>query len=65
MKQMVKIIRRVDISKQYEHILKLELDYMLSSLYEAMTNEDNEHKAKCIKRLKEIKSELDGLQAYA
>ena len=32
MKPFVKIIRKVDIEKQYEHILQLELDYELASL---------------------------------
>ena len=33
MKPFVKIIRKVDIEKQYEHILQLELDYELASLF--------------------------------
>lgn len=36
MKQVVKIIRKVDIEKQYERILQLELDYELASLFLAM-----------------------------
>ena len=36
MKPFVKIIRKVDIEKQYEHILQLELDYELASLFAAM-----------------------------
>ncbi len=65
MKQMIKIIRKVDIEKQYEEILRLELDYELASLYSAL-NEKNEidiEKAK--NRLKEIQGELEGLHAYA
>ena len=65
MKQMIKIIRKVDIEKQYEHILRLELDYELASLYVAM-NENNEvDMKKSKKRLQEIHEELEGLHVYA
>ena len=65
MKQMIKIIRKVDIEKQYEHILRLELDYELASLYAAM-NENNEvDMKKSKKRLQEIHEELEGLHVYA
>ena len=65
MRQMIKIIRNVDIEKQYEHILQLELDYELATLYLAMqqNNEDDMLKSKL--RLKEINEELEGLRAYA
>ena len=65
MKQMIKIIRKADIEKQYEHILRLELDYELASLYVAM-NENNEvDMKKSKKRLQEIHEELEGLHVYA
>lgn len=64
MKQMIKIIRKVDIEKQYEQVLRLELDYELASLYSAMQGKDVEEMEKCKKRLKEIQDELDGLHAY-
>ncbi|MFF5993169.1 MULTISPECIES: hypothetical protein [unclassified Lysinibacillus] len=65
MKQMIKIIRKVDIEKQYEQILRLELDYELASLYVAMKDQDNVEMEKAKKRLKEIHEELEGLHAYA
>ncbi len=64
MKQMIKIIRKVDIEKQYEHVLRLELDYELASLYVAMQDKDESEMEKSKKRLKEIQDELDGLHAY-
>ncbi|NLY80191.1 MAG: hypothetical protein GX072_09980 [Lysinibacillus sp.] len=64
MKQMIKIIRKVDIEKQYEEVLRLELDYELASLYSAMQNNDTKEMERCNKRLKEIQDELDGLHAY-
>ena len=58
------VIRKVDIEKQYEQILRLELDYELASLYSAMQEKDEKEMEKCKKRLKEIQDELDGLHAY-
>ena len=65
MKQMIKIIRKVDIEKQYEHILRLELDYELTSLYAAMKENNEVDMKKSKKRLQEIHEELEGLHAYA
>ncbi|WPK12122.1 hypothetical protein R6U77_00090 [Lysinibacillus louembei] len=64
MKQMVKIIRKVDVEKQYERILRLELDYELASLFEAMQVKDEAEMEKSKKRLKEIQEELESLFAY-
>ena len=65
MKQMIKIIRKVDIEKQYERLLQLELDYELASLYDAMQAKNEQDMNKSKKRLKEIQEELEGLHAYA
>ena len=65
MKQMIKIIRKVDIEKQYEHILRLELDYELATLYTAMKEKNEVDMKKSKKRLQEIHEELEGLHAYA
>ncbi|AHN20756.1 hypothetical protein FCT18_11750 [Lysinibacillus sphaericus] len=65
MKQVVKIIRKVDIEKQYERILQLELDYELASLFLAMNEKDEGAIAKSKKRLAEIQMELESLHAYA
>ena len=65
MKQMIKIIRKVDIEKQYEHILRLELDYELATLYAAMKDNNEVDMNKSKERLQEIHEELEGLHAYA
>ena len=65
MKQMIKIIRKVDIEKQYEEILRLELDYELASLYSALNEKNETDIEKAKNRLKEIQGELEGLHAYA
>lgn len=64
MKQIVKIIRKVDIEKQYEHILNLEMDYELASLFWAMKQNDQIEIDKSKKRLREIQDELKGLLVY-
>ncbi|MEC1179513.1 hypothetical protein P9B03_13525 [Metasolibacillus meyeri] len=64
MKQMVKIIRKVDVEKQYERILRLELDYELASLFEAMQVKNEAEMEKSKKRLTEIQEELESLFAY-
>lgn len=65
MRQMIKIIRKVDIEKQYELILQLELDYELASLYNAMEEKNELEMSKSKKRLIEINQELDGIKVYA
>lgn len=64
MRQMIKIIRKVDIEKQYERILQLELDYELASLYFAIQERNDPEISKSKKRLKEIYDELLGLKEY-
>ncbi|MEG0386525.1 MAG: hypothetical protein RR642_17440, partial [Solibacillus sp.] len=62
---MIKIIRKVDIEKQYEEVLLLEMDYELASLYGAMNENNKNEMDKSKKRLVEIQEELNGLHAYA
>lgn len=63
MKQMIQIIRKADVEKEYIHVLKLELDYELASLFDAMQQEDVREVNKSKKRLKEIHEELEALHA--
>ena len=62
---MIKIIRKVDIEKQYEEILMLEMDYELATLFVAMNENNQLEMDKSKKRLAEIQEELKGLHAYA
>lgn len=61
---MIKIIRKVDIEKQYEEILMLEMDYELATLFAAMNDNDQSEINKSKNRLTEIQEELKGLHAY-
>ena len=60
-KQIIIIIKDVDLAMQYRHALKLEHDYELVSLYDFMKKQDEEGIAKSKKRLKEINDELKDL----
>ncbi len=64
MKQVVHVIRKVDIEKEYVHVLNLELDYELATLFEAMEDSDNNQKEKSEKRLAEIHRELEILNGF-
>ena len=61
MKQIIIIIKDVDLAMQYRHVLELEQDYELVSLYDFMKQQDVEGIAKSKKRLKEINDELKDL----
>ena len=61
MKQIIIIIKDVDLAIQYRHVLELEQDYELVSLYDFMKQHDEEGIAKSKKRLKEIHDELKDL----
>ena len=63
MKQMIQIIRKADVEKEYINTLKLELDYELATLYDAMQENDSSQKDKSKKRLAEIQAELEALHA--
>ncbi|MDQ0429154.1 MULTISPECIES: hypothetical protein [Caryophanaceae] len=63
MKQMIQIIRKADVEKEYVHVLKLELDYELASLFDAMQQKDDNQISKSKLRLQEIHVELEALHA--
>ena len=60
-KQIIIIIQNVDLAMQYRHVLELEQDYELVSLYDFMKQHDEEGIAKSKRRLKEIQDELKDL----
>lgn len=63
MKQIIKIIRKVDIERRYRHMLELEQDYELASLSQALKNKDNAEIIRSKKRLAEIHNELEDMKA--
>lgn len=65
MKQVVHLIRKTDVEKEYVAVLRLELDYELASLYDAMEQDDDKEVARSKKRLAEIHRELEALNGFA
>ena len=63
MKQVVHIIRKQEVEKKLILGLKLELDYELASLFDAIQQENQNEIDKSKARLSEIHSELEALHA--
>lgn len=64
MKQVIHVIRKAEVEKQYINMLNLELDYELATLYDAMSQSDADQKKKSKQRLKEIHAELEKYEAF-
>lgn len=64
MKQMIKIIRKVDIENAEKQALKAELDYELLSLHHAIQSQNQEERQSITSRLKEIVWRLKQLGEY-
>ncbi|MBD7983394.1 hypothetical protein H9649_02280 [Sporosarcina sp. Sa2YVA2] len=65
MKQVVHIIRKNEIEKEYVEMLHLELDYELATLHDAVVGKDDKQVEKSKTRLTEIHSELETFNAFA
>ena len=65
MKQVVHVIRRADVEKEYVKVLHLELDYELATLFDAVQLSDKLQEMKSMKRLHEIHRELETLNGFA
>ncbi|MCG3087386.1 hypothetical protein [Sporosarcina cyprini] len=65
MKQVVHIIRKAEIEREYVNLLQLELDYELATLYDAVQENDTKQIGKSKKRLTEIHGELETFNAFA
>lgn len=61
MRQIIHIIRKVDVEKLHIITLNYELDYELANLHEAIQQNDKEQIKKSNERLKEIHAELTTL----
>ena len=59
MKQMIKIIRSIDIAKEYERALEADVDYWLDSLSHAIEHDNEEDKLEAEVNLKSITRELE------
>ncbi|MDX8364911.1 hypothetical protein [Cytobacillus sp. IB215665] len=63
MKQVMKSLKRSD-NEQRLAVLRLELDYELLTLYEAIVEKNVPEKNECLKRLEQIREELVSLGWY-
>ena len=64
MKQVVHVIRKADVEKEYVKVLHLELDYELATLYDALQQEDEKQIVKSTNRLHQIHRELETLNGF-
>lgn len=64
MKQVVHVIRKADVEKEYVKVLHLELDYELATLYDALQQEDEKQIMKSTNRLNQIHRELETLNGF-
>ena len=65
MKQVVHVIRKADVKKEYVKLLNLELDYELATLFDAVQEDDERQEMKSKHRLMEIHRELEILNGFA
>ena len=65
MKQVVHVIRKADVEREYVKVLHLELDYELATLYYALQQDDEKQVMKSTNRLNQIHRELETLNGFA
>lgn len=65
MKQVVHVIRKADVEREYVSMLNLELDYELATLFDALEENDEKQKMKSKHRLVEIHRELEILNGFS
>ncbi|WP_077620938.1 hypothetical protein [Bacillus sinesaloumensis] len=62
MKQVMNDLKRIDGEKRMA-VLRLEVDYELATLYDAMIDNDEVKKAESKKKLKKLSQEMSKLEA--
>lgn len=63
MRQLVNSLKKRDPEKERKAVLRLELDYELATLFEAMADNNEKQKSKSKEKLKKIREELMLLKA--
>ncbi|MBM7692420.1 hypothetical protein JOC77_001850 [Peribacillus deserti] len=65
MKQVMnQALKAKEVEKHRTAVLRMEMDYELATLYEAMTEKNDEKKTKCKQRLEKIRQELVRLRSF-
>ncbi|WP_026692179.1 hypothetical protein [Peribacillus kribbensis] len=66
MKQVMnQALKAKEVEKHRTAVLRLEMDYELATLYEAMAEQNDEKKNRCKQRLERIRQELLRLKGFA
>ncbi|WP_163101355.1 hypothetical protein [Peribacillus alkalitolerans] len=64
MKQVInQALKAKEVERHRTAVLRMEMDYELSTLFEAMTENDEKKKTRCKQKLERIRQELLRLQA--
>ncbi|AFU14667.1 hypothetical protein bcere0002_38220 [Bacillus cereus ATCC 10876] len=59
---MINALKRTDAEKRIP-VLRLELDYELATLYDAMMEDDKQKKEECVQKLEVLRLEMIRLEA--
>ncbi|EEL33061.1 hypothetical protein bcere0019_37130 [Bacillus cereus Rock3-28] len=59
---MINALKRTDAEKRIP-VLRLELDYELATLYDAMIEDDKQKKEECVQKLEVLRLEMIRLEA--
>ncbi|EEL04840.1 hypothetical protein bcere0014_36770 [Bacillus cereus BDRD-ST196] len=62
MRQVINALKRTDAEKRIP-VLRLELDYELATLYDAMMDNDKQKKEECVQKLEVLRLEMIRLEA--
>ena len=62
MKQVIQTLKRTDAERRIP-VLRLEIDYELATLHDAMVKQDTKEKKECKERLEKLRQELIRLEA--
>lgn len=63
MKQLMNTLKKRDYEKERKAVLRLEMDYELLTLYDAMSENNEKQKEKSKQKLEKIRTELLRLKA--
>lgn len=63
MKQLMNTLKKRDYEKERKAVLRLEMDYELLTLYDAISENNEKQKAKSKEKLEKIRTELLRLKA--
>ncbi|WP_456275643.1 hypothetical protein [Bacillus sp. AK128] len=61
MKQVLNTLKKAEAARRIS-VLRLEIDYELATLYDAMTNKDTKLKAECKRKLEKLRQEMNRLE---